>query len=230
MGSTPSPTCPPYNYGASNFQFGKAGGGVCIEACISDYFHSIVDKANAMIRDKRATIVFFPDTARLDEFKRSAFFGKIPRKSLLTEDLDKEDKDYVIKKAATMAQVTLSTAVFGRGTDFVCMDENLLKNGGMHIIQAFLSAEKSEEIQIQGRTARQGKKGSYQMVLLETDLEAFGVQQGDCAKVASSDKYDALEQLSSSSVLQRPVFQSRGEPRNCYAPRWNHPTSTWTSC
>ena len=40
------------------------------------------------------------------------------------------------------------------------------RQGGVHVIQAFLPAERSEEIQIQGRTARQGKKGSFQMILL----------------------------------------------------------------
>ena len=38
--------------------------------------------------------------------------------------------------------------------------------------QTFLSEELSEEIQIQGRTARQGKQGSFQLVLLESDLES----------------------------------------------------------
>lgn len=46
--------------------------------------------------------------------------------------------------------------------------------------KTFLSDELSEEIQIQGRTARQGKKGSYQLVLLEQDLELhFGVPVGE---------------------------------------------------
>ena len=45
------------------------------------------------------------------------------------------EKEFVTNKAATAGQITLSTAVFGRGTDFFCKDEGLEKDGGVHIIQ-----------------------------------------------------------------------------------------------
>ena len=57
-------------------------------------------------------------------------------------------------------------------------------------LQTFLSDELSEEIQIQGRTARQGKRGSYQLILLETDLQSqFGVNLGDKEKIPQRDLY-----------------------------------------
>ena len=59
--------------------------------------------------------------------------------------------------------------------------------------QTFLSEELSEEIQIQGRTARQGKRGSFQLVLLESDLESqFGVPVGARDKIPRKDLYDWL--------------------------------------
>jgi len=42
-------------------------------------------------------------------------------------------------------------------------------------VQAFLSEELSEEIQIRGRTSRQKNKGSFQMILLAKDLAKFGI-------------------------------------------------------
>ncbi len=39
------------------------------------------------------------------------------------------------------------------------------------MIQTYLSEEISEEIQMMGRTARQGKKGTYQLIL---NLEQLG--------------------------------------------------------
>ena len=56
------------------------------------------------------------------------------------------------------------TSSFGRGTDFSSLNES---DGyeGMHVIQAFLSMNNSEETQIQGRTARQGAKGSYKLMV-----------------------------------------------------------------
>jgi hypothetical protein len=41
----------------------------------------------------------------------------------------------------------------------------------VHIIQTFFSEELAEEIQIKGRTARQKRRGSYQLVLFGKDLK-----------------------------------------------------------
>ena len=63
-------------------------------------------------------------------------------------------------------------------------------------LQTFLSEELSEEIQIQGRTARQGKRGSYQLILLEQDLESqFGVPIGEKDKIPRKDVYEWLCQV-----------------------------------
>ena len=59
---------------------------------------------------------------------------------------------------------------FGRGTDFVVFDQSVKKLGGLHVIQTFLSVDHSEEVQIQGRTARQGEEGSYQLIIKENEL------------------------------------------------------------
>jgi len=103
----------------------------------------------------------------------------------LSEILSRPDRDYIIKKAATLGQVTLSTRVFGRGTDFFSRDQILEKKGGVHVIQTFLSDLKSEEVQIKGRTARQGQSGSYGMVLLLKDELIEGLSKED-----SLQKYD----------------------------------------
>ena len=61
-------------------------------------------------------------------------------------------------------KITLMTKSFGRGTDFQVYDPNVNDNGGVHIIQTFLSLEYSEEIQIMGRTNRQNSNGSYEAI------------------------------------------------------------------
>jgi Mg-chelatase subunit ChlD len=67
------------------------------------------------------------------------------------------------------------------------------ENGGVHVIQTFLSKEKSEEIQIQGRTARQGKEGSFQMILLDADLKRdFGLSPVDREKIPKGEWYNWL--------------------------------------
>merc|ERR1711994_189709 len=108
-----------------------------------------------------------------------SYFGTIGNKNVLLPCTGLEEKTYMIQKAATAGQATFATAELGRGTDFFCNDLKLKENGGVHIIQAFFAADKTEEIQIQGRAARQGAPGSYSLVLLEKELTArLGIARG----------------------------------------------------
>ena len=185
----------PSVYGQSNFKFDMAGDGIFVEPSVSDFFHKITDVILDVTKQRRAAIVFFHDNLRLHEYKQSSFFKRLGRRQirLLTEDMSADDKGFVVKKAATAGQITLCTASFGRGTDFFCKDDVVQKNGGVHVIQAFLSEELSEEVQIKGRTARQGKQRSYQMVLLESDLEThFDIERGAKDKVPKKDRYEWL--------------------------------------
>jgi preprotein translocase subunit SecA len=50
--------------------------------------------------------------------------------------------------------VTFCTRGYGRGTDFICNDKNVNKEGGVHVILTFKPDDYSEEVQIMGRTAR----------------------------------------------------------------------------
>ncbi|KAL7552125.1 hypothetical protein ACHAWF_015342 [Thalassiosira exigua] len=183
----------PSVYGDSNFHFDKAGNGIYLETDKSNFYHRISAEVMVATKSKRAVIVFFRDRAKLNEFVASPTYRKLGRhKSLLTEDMSSAEKEYVISQAATSGQITLSTAVFGRGTDFFCKDEVVEKGGGVLIIQTFLSEEASEEVQIQGRTARQGKRGSYQMILVHSDLTDFGIQASEKDKVPRNKWYEWL--------------------------------------
>ena len=126
----------PSVYGASNFDFDKAGEGIKFENNKSDFFHRISAEISSSAKAKRAVVVFFRDRAKLDEFVGSPTYRHLSRhKKLLTEDMPTNEKTFVISKAATAGQITLSTAVFGRGTDFFCKDDVVQSNGGVHIIQ-----------------------------------------------------------------------------------------------
>ena len=54
-------------------------------------------------------------------------------------------------------------------------DKDMEASGGIHVIQTFLSEELSEEVQVMGRSARQGTKGSFSMILSEEDLQQFEI-------------------------------------------------------
>jgi len=89
----------------------------------------------------------------------------------ITEKIDKNERDLLIKQASTEGRITLLTRSFGRGTDFVCRNPAVIARGGVHVIQTFFSKELSEEVQIMGRCARQGEKGSFQILISHSNLE-----------------------------------------------------------
>jgi preprotein translocase subunit SecA len=40
-------------------------------------------------------------------------------------------------------KITLMSSAFGRGTDFLLLDEKVKAKGGLHVIQVFLSVDES---------------------------------------------------------------------------------------
>lgn len=50
----------------------------------------------------------------------------------------------------------MATRSYGRGADFICNDTKVDEAGGVHVLLTFFSLEMAEEVQLFGRTARQG--------------------------------------------------------------------------
>lgn len=133
---------------------------------------------------KRPVMVFFDSNESLENFYNSSELARsgIEREKikLLTEDVNDDQKSGLIRQAVTEGMVTLISRGFGRGTDFKCYDDRINKrSGGVHVIQTFISDELSEETQIKGRTARQGERGSFSMVLILEELERYGLRSDD---------------------------------------------------
>jgi hypothetical protein len=72
--------------------------------------------------------------------------------------------------------VTLLDRIFGRGTNFICLDRDIDNKVGILIIQTFLSEDYSEKVQIKGSTVRLSKEGEYILVMLAENLmKAFEI-------------------------------------------------------
>lgn len=71
------------------------------------------------------------------------------------------------------------TKAFGRGIDFQVVEKDVQEAGGLHVIQAFISEEEAESVQIEGRTARQGSAGTYELIVKNEDLTAIGLTSAD---------------------------------------------------
>jgi len=161
-----------------------------------DYFNEIITEINDSLiginnpKYKRAVIVVFEDQAKMMNFFRYDKYNKLKNvTSLLSEENTPTEKDIIVKQATMTNWITLITRTFWWGTNFVCRDERVGDQGGVHVIQTFFSKDLSEEVQIKRRTARQGEEGSY---LLEKDLEYFmGAEKLDINNKTSF--YDILD-------------------------------------
>ncbi|CAF3312638.1 unnamed protein product, partial [Rotaria sp. Silwood2] len=178
-------TITPSVFGQNNLKFTKKDD-IRIENS-DDYFNVIkreIDDRLVGKSDKRAVLIFLESEKKLKEFNDSEALKPIKDSVvILTEEASPSEKENVIKRATGSDQITLFTKAFGRGTDFICHDPTVASNGGIHVIQTFLSEEVSEEVQIKGRTARQGAYGSYSMILLDKDLEKYQIERVDIENV-----------------------------------------------
>ena len=163
---------------------------------------------------ERAALVCFETEERLELFRKSTPFALLrDRAEVLTESTPPGEKERIVQAATHAGSITLFTRPFGRGTDFKCRDPGVKERGGVHMIQTFLAESLSEETQLQGRCARQGDKGSYAMVLLDTELEKFDISSAEILAARSQNRLYALLHEKREAVprrLRQPIV-ARGE-------------------
>ena len=119
--------------------------------------------------NQRAVILFFQSEEILREFMGSSHFKQFAtfQTGILTDKHENELRDSLVTNATIQGQITLATREFGRGTDFKYHGSAVIEAGGLAVIQAFFTSDYSEEIQIRGRTRRQGTTGSYEIIVCE---------------------------------------------------------------
>lgn len=83
-----------------------------------------------------------------------------------------ESQVCVTQKTLRPGDIVVATNLAGRGTDFNTSKE-LEENGGLHVIEAFLPCNKRVEDQGMGRTCRQGNKGTGQIIVRLSEVEAL---------------------------------------------------------
>jgi hypothetical protein len=162
-------------------------------------------KSNRDVKDlgHRAVIVKMENSTAIKNF-HAYYSSHIPtgcRLQTLYAHDSKSERKNKIALAVTPGMITLADKVYGRGTDFISNDATLNNRGGVHILQTFYSFEKSEEKQIQGRTARSKNQGSYSLLLLKSDLlKLFDDKHLFTAEIfkqikASDTRYQSLNEL-----------------------------------
>lgn len=62
----------------------------------------------------------------------------------------------------------------------------------MHVIQAFFPDDRATQLQIEGRTAREGKSGSSSFVLAESEVKDLGLNPADLRNIGAERIYPML--------------------------------------
>ena len=122
---------------------------------------------------QRPVIVFFKNESKLEYFYNLDVceawrLNGVTQK--LTPDLSAQEKKTRILKAADKNMITFATEEYGRGIDYKVVHKQL-EVKGMHVELTYWPETLAEEIQIKGRTARQGQKGSFHIILNENEIK-----------------------------------------------------------
>ncbi|EOD26333.1 hypothetical protein EMIHUDRAFT_205325 [Emiliania huxleyi CCMP1516] len=180
----------------------------------NEHFLMITDEISRRLKPtsqsydgKRSVLVFFESLDELQAYFDSSFFRRFQDgANRLTEAAcnQPDERASLISKATRQGQVTLATRSFGRGIDFVVDDEHMLTVGGLHVLLTFFPRDVQEEVQIMGRGARQGQKGSFSLMLRSDQLEdlAGGKASADDIKAWLSDStlYEKMSEIRSAQA------------------------------
>jgi hypothetical protein len=176
-------------------------------------WHSRIEKEISESMDvNRPVLVCFKNDSALKNFTSAR--PKFATKTVLDANLDDSDVEYIngiVANATSPGRVTLMTRKFGRGLDFKPNKKsNVL--GGLMVIQTFFSSTESEQIQIMGRTARQGEKGAYRLVMCAEHLkDKFGYEYSDVAGSGSNSLEAALDSARTQKMMQK--FEARSKKK-----------------
>jgi predicted transcriptional regulator len=189
---------------------------------VVEFHKEIVSEISLQIKGKfkdRAVLVFFETKKALDDFLASPAMNDLRGQvRVIREEDTAADRELTVRQSVTSKSITLMSRNFGRGTDFICFDDDMDASGGVHVIQTFVSLDVSEEKQIKGRTARQGNQGSYSLVLLDTTLEAINISIEMIRKFeASGQRYteiDRYRRAMCDTTFQKGLSSLKSNERN----------------
>ena len=123
------------------------------------------------IKEKRSVLIIFKFIEEVIKKKRSLENDKELIKDIkiitYTRSDKKSEKEFLNNKIDS-GTVILSTNLSGRGTDIKLADD-VLNNGGLHVILTFIPKSERIEKQAFGRAARKGEKGSAQYIIESDD-------------------------------------------------------------
>jgi hypothetical protein len=157
-----------------------------LEDTVPNFYEALRRELSGVLARDRPSLVVFDTKQHLDLFAEHLRAHKIVDSGekykgfeVLSNETLLKDRDFIIAKAMERSCITLMTRSYGRGTDFKSRHPDVEMNGGVHVILTFLPESQSELVQIQGRTCRQNKSGSFRYILCKERIGDAVVLEGD---------------------------------------------------
>lgn len=143
-----------------------------VVSSIDDWETIIFDQTLDMVTTKGRSVLIICEVVEMVE-ELSRLFAKIKHKynyQIRTYTRDYEKLDVIHEQQKLLPGfVIIATNLAGRGTD-IKLSEELIKNGGLHLILSYLPDNDRIEQQAMGRTARKGDPGSGQLIILSKEF------------------------------------------------------------
>ncbi|MBM7690852.1 preprotein translocase subunit SecA [Peribacillus deserti] len=131
----------------------------------------IVSEVQRLNKEGRPVLIGTTSIAQSEDLSEELKKAKIKHQILNAKT--EEDEAKVISLAGQKGQVMLATNMAGRGTD-IMLGEGVRELGGLHIIGTERHESNRIDMQLRGRSGRQGDPGSTQFIIsLEDDLFTY---------------------------------------------------------
>ncbi|XP_062603694.1 protein translocase subunit SecA-like [Saccostrea cucullata] len=146
-------------------QFQEEAGILCESKEV--WISTIVEAVKQYTESGRTVLVICEDINTVEQLSEYMKTNKLNNIIEYTRN-DEVNRD-MAKKEFGKDDIIVATNIAGRGTD-ICVNESVVKAGGLFVVVTFLPSNVRVEKQVFGRSARKGQPGSACLILNKSDL------------------------------------------------------------
>ncbi|KAE9548054.1 hypothetical protein FO519_008734 [Halicephalobus sp. NKZ332] len=163
---------------------------------------AVFENLKEMMINGRSVLIICDSIKQVNQLSRDVliYATKMKKEEMISSEIwkcfkeallyrrDKETFEYGDgNRALEVRKIIYSTNLAGRGTD-IKLEEELVENGGLHVIVAFLPDNLRVEEQAFGRAARCGEPGSAQLIILNKEFGEANISRLKMRRNALEEK------------------------------------------